>query len=482
MNDRTRQSLPKGLSFLLAWLVVVFTAAAQTVSLPAADAGSARKIVRHYALTSANDFPQRDPQDWRLLGSNDGGQTWTVLDVRQGELFSERHQRRLFDCTNHTAFNIYRLEIDRVRDPETADAVQLAQIEPLGESSADASPTPLFCDRITAQGENPPTEGVGKAFDHQVQTKWLDMASQNPTTRASWIQWQYLDHDGLTITNLEQLHSLSTRADEGYPLEIAAVSLGQLPGGQQLCLMDGTGHVEVDLADQTGEYPPGQQVLLRGISEWRNRQPGVRRLHLEPAGPVAPGKPRWIEPGQAVAPGESWQWVETGGEVQFVTVADNGLTFEVMENGRSIFGHVQNFKPGQNRPVAGEQVRVSGLMDGVLDEYGHRVAGLLWLASAAAVTPVTRTNAAAGGSDGASHPVVLPTAGAVLTEIDQIRHLTQSELAQNPAVKIRGVITEVSGNYLQDGTGGIEFPMAGSKVLVRTWKSKARQLLPMGMA
>ena len=457
MNERTHPNRLRGLCVLLAWLGALTIAWAEAVPAFAADSGPVRKIVRQYALTSANDFPQRDPRDWRLLASNDGGQTWTVLDVRTGELFSERHQRRLFDCTNHMAFNIYRLEIDQVRDPETADAVQLAQIEPLGETPADASPTPLFCDRITAQGENPPTEGVGKAFDNQVQTKWLDMASQNPKTRASWVQWQYLDHSGLTITNLEQLHSLNTRADEGYAIEIAAMSLGQLPGTQQLCLMDGTGHVEVDLTGQTGEYPPGQQVLLRGISEWRNRQPGVRHLHLEPTGPVAPGKPRWIEPGQAVAPGESWQWVETGGEVQFVALADNGLTFEVMENGRSIFVHVQNFKPGQYRPVAGAQVRASGLMDGVLDENGRRVAGLLWLAGAAAITPITQTNLTAGGSDGASHPVVLSTAGAVLTEIDQIRHLTQSELAQNPAVKIRGVITEVSGNYLQDGTGGIEF-------------------------
>ena len=457
MNDSARQSLRTGFGCLVAWPVVWLMAGTDTMAAPQTEAGPDRKVVRQYALTSANDFPQRDPQDWRLLASNDGGVSWTVLDVRQGELFSERHQRRLFDCTNHTAFNIYRLEIDRVRDPETADAVQLAQIEPLGELPADASPTPLFCDRITAQGENPPTEGVNKAFDNEVQTKWLDMASQNPTTRASWIQWQYLDHEGLTITNLEELHSLSTRADEGYPIQIAAVSLGELPGKQELCLMDGTGHVAVDLAGQTGEYPPGQPVWLRGISEWRNRQPGVRRLNLEPAGLAAPGKPRWIEPGQAVGADESWQWVETGGEVQFVALADNGLTFEVMENGRSIFVHVQNFKPGQYRPVAGEQVRVNGLVDGVLDETGRPVAGLLWMASVAAITPITQTNAMAGQSNGTSHPVVLPTAGAVLTEIDQIRHLTQSELAQNPAVKIRGVITEVSGNYLQDGTGGIEF-------------------------
>src|SRR5512135_408978 len=67
------------------------------------------RVVRQYALTSANDFPQRDPQDWRLLGSNDGGKTWTTLEVRRGESFSERHQRRVFKLANQRAFNVYRL-------------------------------------------------------------------------------------------------------------------------------------------------------------------------------------------------------------------------------------------------------------------------------------------------------------------------------------------------------------------------------------
>src|ERR1700761_7356201 len=67
---------------------------AHAASLPVA------KVIQRYALTSANDFPQRDPQDWRLLASNDGGKTWVTLDVRKGESFQERHQRRTFVFTN----------------------------------------------------------------------------------------------------------------------------------------------------------------------------------------------------------------------------------------------------------------------------------------------------------------------------------------------------------------------------------------------
>ncbi|GAB3902046.1 hypothetical protein GCM10027612_66500 [Microbispora bryophytorum subsp. camponoti] len=41
------------------------------------------KAIAHYALTSANDFPGRDPKDWTLQGSQDG-KSWTDLDKRTG--------------------------------------------------------------------------------------------------------------------------------------------------------------------------------------------------------------------------------------------------------------------------------------------------------------------------------------------------------------------------------------------------------------
>ena len=35
-------------------------------------------------MTSANDYPERDPLDWRLLGSANAGKTWEV-DVFAGD-------------------------------------------------------------------------------------------------------------------------------------------------------------------------------------------------------------------------------------------------------------------------------------------------------------------------------------------------------------------------------------------------------------
>jgi hypothetical protein len=66
--------------------------------------------VGHYALTSANDYPGRDPKDWTLQGSQDGT-SWTDLDKRTGESFPSRLQTKEYTFGNSTAYAYYRLNI-----------------------------------------------------------------------------------------------------------------------------------------------------------------------------------------------------------------------------------------------------------------------------------------------------------------------------------------------------------------------------------
>ena len=67
-----------------------------------------------YTLTSANDFPDRDPTDWNLQGSHDGV-TWKTLDSRSGEIFDQRFQLKVFRINNTEAYTFYRLNITRHR-------------------------------------------------------------------------------------------------------------------------------------------------------------------------------------------------------------------------------------------------------------------------------------------------------------------------------------------------------------------------------
>lgn len=98
-------------------------------------ANSGQYVVTSYTLTSANDAQERDPANWQLLGSNDGGSTWTTLDVRTNQVFSARGMKLSFSTTNSAAYNVYRLQIDSVYNPAVANSVQLAELELIGTPS-----------------------------------------------------------------------------------------------------------------------------------------------------------------------------------------------------------------------------------------------------------------------------------------------------------------------------------------------------------
>ncbi|MFB2121423.1 fasciclin domain-containing protein [Parapedobacter sp. 2B3] len=71
-----------------------------------------------YTVTSANDFPERDPIDWNLEASHDG-ETWVTLDSRAGEIFEERFQMKVYRIKNREAYQYYRLNILRNRSGDT---------------------------------------------------------------------------------------------------------------------------------------------------------------------------------------------------------------------------------------------------------------------------------------------------------------------------------------------------------------------------
>jgi alpha-mannosidase len=94
-------------------------------------ANGLQRVVTNYTITSANDSPERDPANWRLMGSNDGN-TWTTLDIQTGQVFPNRFQKRAFNIAAPGAYNFYRLQIDSVANPSPANSVQLSEVELLG--------------------------------------------------------------------------------------------------------------------------------------------------------------------------------------------------------------------------------------------------------------------------------------------------------------------------------------------------------------
>ena len=86
-----------------------------------------RKI-KDYSLSSANDYPERDPVDWALEGSNDG-EKWINLHSVKGEKFTERFQKKTYGINNNSEFVLYRLVVSKKVSHNKDDLLQIADFD-----------------------------------------------------------------------------------------------------------------------------------------------------------------------------------------------------------------------------------------------------------------------------------------------------------------------------------------------------------------
>jgi hypothetical protein len=91
-------------------------------------------IVTSYAITSANDAPERDPLTWTFQGSNNGS-TWTTLDTRNNEDFVNRLQRKAYTFANSASYSYYRVNLTN----NSGTILQLAELEIYGTAAAVAT-------------------------------------------------------------------------------------------------------------------------------------------------------------------------------------------------------------------------------------------------------------------------------------------------------------------------------------------------------
>lgn len=107
--------------------------------------------VTAYSLTSGNDHPERDPRDWTLSGSNDGG-NWTVLDRRKNQSWAdgERGFTKTFKVAADASFLHYRLEI---LSNHSGGSVQLAGWELCAAERPGSAAAPM----TTTVGNGPAT-------------------------------------------------------------------------------------------------------------------------------------------------------------------------------------------------------------------------------------------------------------------------------------------------------------------------------------
>jgi predicted alpha-1,2-mannosidase len=109
-----------------------------------------------YALTSANDYAERDPRDWTLLGSADG-KDWKTLDTRSGESFSERFQTKSYDLAEPAEYQHFRLEV--TRNNGAFGILQIADVQ----FSTGGGGGPVPQDMLTLVDKGPTASPTAKA-------------------------------------------------------------------------------------------------------------------------------------------------------------------------------------------------------------------------------------------------------------------------------------------------------------------------------
>jgi predicted alpha-1,2-mannosidase len=177
--------------------------------------------VKKYALTSANDTPDRDPKDFTLQGSADGS-AWTTVDSRSGQKFSGRFATDIYDVATPAAYRYYRLNVT-ANSGDTGST----QLGDLILSDGSAAPTPV-AGMTTEVGSGPSSGPNVKPNTGFTGLKALGYAGTH--TRSGAVHaWNKLYDVHIPVTRDTQLSydifPELTNADLAYPSTYASVDL-----------------------------------------------------------------------------------------------------------------------------------------------------------------------------------------------------------------------------------------------------------------
>ncbi|MQA78610.1 MAG: glycoside hydrolase family 92 protein [Streptosporangiales bacterium] len=199
-----------------------------------------------YALTSANDAPERDPRDWRLQGSTDG-ESWATLDERSGEDFAERFETKVYEFDTSTDYRWFRLDVTANHG---ADIVQLAEVV-----LSDGSPLPPAGPTMESRADSGPTS----AYNARSKTGFtgvrsLRYAGRHTAAGRAWSYNKILDVDVRVTESTSLSYRIFPEFVEGdlrYPSTYAALDLA---------FTDGTYLSDLRARDQHGNRasPAGQ--------------------------------------------------------------------------------------------------------------------------------------------------------------------------------------------------------------------------------
>ncbi|MBN2485718.1 MAG: fibronectin type III domain-containing protein [Bacteroidales bacterium] len=165
-------------------------------------------LVTQYAITSANDAPERDPKNWVLECSNDSIK-WILADSKQNQLFGGRFTRNLYQFDNDEEYTYYRLSIQNTL---SGGMLQIAEIEFFGTGGATITDIPA----------EPAALKAIAVTDNQIILTWNDLSSNEDGYEIFW-STDASDWDSVTIDkNNTEYHCLQLNELTSYYYKIRA--------------------------------------------------------------------------------------------------------------------------------------------------------------------------------------------------------------------------------------------------------------------
>ena len=172
------------------------------------------------AITSANDADARDPENFTLLGSNDGGVTWSTLAEFVGESFDERFERKTFSVDNQLAYSTYRLNITKNKGDDSL--MQLGEIELIGPTVSGERHSHVPGATYVGRNRISDSESEAQAFDLDPETKWLDhndWAGAPTVEDPSWVQVTLPEAKAVNTLSITSANDADARDPENFYIE-----------------------------------------------------------------------------------------------------------------------------------------------------------------------------------------------------------------------------------------------------------------------
>jgi hypothetical protein len=171
---------------------------------------STETVVTQYAITSANDAPDRDPKNWIFQGSVDGS-TWVDLDEKQDQFFANRFTTNLYQFENETPYTYYRLNITEING---GSMMQLAEWMIYGTGGAPANEAP----------DAPSNLQATVISDNQIILDWNDNSLNETIYKVLWstnnTDWETVE----LAPNTTKYHALNLPANTEYFFKVCALN------------------------------------------------------------------------------------------------------------------------------------------------------------------------------------------------------------------------------------------------------------------